>query len=148
MKKAAAVKMLLLHLIALTAVVMLPVYRFLSRLLPKVLFGGCFLHDYCKLYCPLCGGTRTVEALLHWQWREALRCNALVVLSLPILAAVYLSMWIRLFRGEGCLLRVSRWFWIAAISALVVFGLLRNLLLVGFGIDPLGDLLPFWQGIE
>ena len=148
MKKAAAVKMLLLHALAALAVALFPTYRLVTSLLPPFLMGGCFLHDYFMLYCPLCGGTRAVDALLHWQWGEALRCNALVVLSLPAFVVLYLSMWIRLFRGEERLLRIPRRLWATAIAALVVFGLLRNLLLIGFGIDPLGDLLSFWQGIE
>ena len=148
MKKSGVVKMLLLHVLAAMAVALFPTYRLVSSILPSFLMGGCFLHDYLRLYCPLCGGTRAVDAILHWQWGEALRCNAPVVLFLPVLAALYLSMWIRLFRGEERLLRIPRWVLISTIAVLVCFGLLRNLLLVGFGIDPLGDLLPFWQGIE
>ena len=93
----------------------------------------------------LCGGTRAAEALLRLNLTDALRCNALVVAALPVALVFYLRAWRRLLRGESSLWRAPAWVWIAAVSVMVLFGVARNVLMIGFGIDPLGDLWPVWN---
>jgi hypothetical protein len=63
--------------------------------------GQCSLYPSCPifrlthLYCPGCGATRALAALLHGQWTDAIAYNPLFVLALPLLlvfaAAVYWS---------------------------------------------------------
>ena len=126
MNRKTAKRFLLLHIAAVAAALLFPLYArfadFLSFGLPK-----CLLHDVFYVYCPLCGGTRAVEALLRLNLTDALRCNALVVAALPFALVFYLRAWRRLLRG-------------------VLFGVARNVLMIGFGIDPLGDLWPVWNG--
>ncbi len=144
MNRKAAKQFLLAHIAAIAAVLLLPLYArfadFLSFGMPK-----CLLHDIFYVYCPLCGGTRAAEALLRLNVAEAFRCNALVVLSVPFVLFFYLRAWRRLLRGEKQLWRVPAWVWIAVVSAMVLFGVARNVLMIGFGIDPLGDLWPVWN---
>jgi hypothetical protein len=40
------------------------------------------------------------------------------------------------------------WCWIAACVALVAYFILRNLLMIVFGIDPTGDLVYFWDAMR
>ena len=145
MNRKTAKRFLLLHIAAVAAALLFPLYArfadFLSFGLPK-----CLLHDVFYVYCPLCGGTRAVEALLRLNLTDALRCNALVVAALPFALAFYLRAWRRLLRGESSLWRAPAWVWIAAVSVMVLFGVARNVLMIGFGIDPLGDLWPVWNG--
>ena len=144
MNRKAAKQFLLAHIAAIAAVLLLPLYArfadFLSFGMPK-----CLLHDIFYVYCPLCGGTRAAEALLRLNVAEAFRCNALVVLSVPFVLFFYLRAWRRLLRGEQQLWRVPAWVWIAVVSAMVLFGVARHVLMIGFGIDPLGDLWPVWN---
>ena len=98
MNRKTAKRFLLLHIAAVAAALLFPLYArcadFLSFGLPK-----CLLHDVFYVYCPLCGGTRAVEALLRLNLTDALRCNALVVAALPFALVFYLRAWRRLLRG-------------------------------------------------
>ena len=130
---------LLFHAGAVAAVAMFPLYRFLAANLPKFM-GRCFFHDFLFLYCPLCGGTRAVNALLHFRITEALQCNAYVVLVVISLLVADLAAWIRFFRGSQPYFRGKATYWVILAVLLLVFGVLRNYLLIVHGIDPLGDL--------
>ena len=57
-----------------------------SRFYPR-----CPIFFWLHLYCPGCGGTRALAALLHGRLNEALHWNAMVVLFLPF-AAVFLAL--------------------------------------------------------
>lgn len=48
----------------------------------------CPLHAETGLLCPLCGGTRALEALARGRIGSAVGYNALVVCSLPLVAAL------------------------------------------------------------
>ncbi|MBR2722501.1 MAG: DUF2752 domain-containing protein [Clostridia bacterium] len=143
MKPSSKKQFLLVHAILLSALLLFwigtPLIR---RLFPSV--DGCFLHRYLFLYCPMCGGTRALEALLHLQILRAIELNAYVVL----LAAVFLGMdavaLIRLLRGKEDIYRFSRWIWIVLGVALVLFFVLRNYLMIRFGYDGIGDFSDFW----
>lgn len=134
------------HACVLILILSFPLYRWLTgELLPSL--GGCILHDLLFLYCPMCGGTRAVEALLHLDLIGALASNALV----PILLAVFLIIdgiaLGRLLRGKEKIYRIPVWLWIVLGVSLVLYGVLRNYLMIAHGWDPTGDLGFFWQAI-
>ena len=127
------------------AVALFPLYGWLA---PKLLEGrgGCFLHDWLSVYCPFCGGTRAVSALLHLNFAEAFRLNALVVLLIAL--AIILDVWafVRLRRGCEQLLPLPSWSWILLLALTLLFAVLRNYLMIAHGIDPTGDLGHIWNG--
>jgi hypothetical protein len=49
-------------------------------------YPRCQLYVTTGLYCPGCGSLRAMHALTHGQVLAALRCNALLTLSFPVLA--------------------------------------------------------------
>lgn len=56
------------------------------------LFPPCLFHALTELYCPGCGATRAVLALLQLDFIRAVRMNALfVLLALPILCILALE---------------------------------------------------------
>ena len=57
-----------------------------SRFYPR-----CPVFFWLHLYCPGCGGTRALAALLHGRLNEAMHWNAMVVLFLPF-AAVFVAL--------------------------------------------------------
>ena len=134
------------HAAALCLIPLFFLYRFALTLLPAGM-SGCLLHDYLFLYCPLCGGTRAVEALLHLDFLLALRYNAFVVCVILALLVADVIAWVRFFRRRAPLFRVRGWVWIAGAIALVLFGILRNYLMIAHGIDPTGDLGRLWQAL-
>jgi len=86
---------------------------------------SCTFHRLTGLYCPGCGSTRALHCLLHGEFREALRDNALVVLALPITAAILLAR-IAGLRRSPVRLRTRIWF-AFLVAVLVGFGVLRNI---------------------
>lgn len=135
------------HLIAVLGLLLIPLYRLLIGFLPSHL-SGCMLHDYLFLYCPVCGGTRAVEALLHLDLIAALRWNAYVTLLILFALILDLIAWVRYARRETPLLRIPTWGWIAFASSLVVYFILRNYLMIVHGIDSTGDLGAFWAAVR
>ena len=49
----------------------------------------CPIKDITGMYCFGCGGTRMMEALLHFNLYKAFRYNSLLLISLPILISIY-----------------------------------------------------------
>ncbi|HST47037.1 DUF2752 domain-containing protein [Jatrophihabitans sp.] len=80
----------------------------------------CPLHAMTGLWCPFCGSTRAVHALLHADPATAVRDNALFVLALPVLA----GLWWRRRAAGPVLARPLLW---AGVVAVLAFGVLRNL---------------------
>lgn len=52
-------------------------------------YPQCPIFQYLHVYCPGCGATRALAALLHARIAEALHYNALVVLLVPVLLAYF-----------------------------------------------------------
>lgn len=55
------------------------------------IFPPCLFKALTGLFCPGCGATRAMHALLHGDLRAALRMNSLLVLALPLLPLLALS---------------------------------------------------------
>lgn len=126
-------------------VALFPLYGWLA---PKLLDGrgGCFLHDWLSIYCPFCGGTRAVSALLRFDLVGAWRLNAWVVVLITL--AIVLDVWalMRLRSGHERLLPLPNWSWIVLLILTLLFAVLRNYLMIAHGVDPTGDLGHIWNG--
>jgi len=92
------------------------------------LLPPCLFHRLTGLYCPGCGSTRAIHHLLHGQWQEALRLNALVTILGPLLVGGLA--WERLSRRS-----VRPWsfnqlsptlVW-ALVGVVLLFGIVRNI---------------------
>ena len=133
-----------LHAAVVAAVPLSYLYLFLSEQLPKRLVG-CLLHDLVFLYCPVCGGTRAVKSLLSLDFLSALRCNAALALTIVVLLVLDAVAWRRFFKGENPFFRIPVWGWVLFALSIALFFVGRNLLMILFGFDPLGDLGGLWQ---
>ena len=85
-------------------------------------FPRCTFHAATGLLCPGCGGLRATHALLHAEFAEALRCNALLVIGLPT-ALVYGLQRRMGMHPQGL---SSGWVWFL-FGVVVAFGAVRNL---------------------
>ena len=132
------------HGIIVLLLCLIPLYRWIYDSLPDWLVG-CFLHDRLFLYCPVCGGTRAVLALLRLDVVAALRYNAYVTLLCVLFVVGDAWAWIRFFQKKEPTVRVGGRVWIALSVLLVGYFLVRNYLMVAHGIDPTGDLVAFWN---
>lgn len=107
--------------------------------------GGCFFHDFLLLYCPFCGGTRAVKALLCLDLAAAWRYNALIVHGAIGFLAIETIAWIRFAMKREPLPTVSPRAWVVVLVVLVGYCILRNVLMIVCGIDPTGDLGNVWR---
>ena len=79
--------------------------------------------------CPGCGVTRLCLALLRWDWAAAWSANPVLLLMLPVLAALGVRLAVRYVR-EGTTVG-PKWesalLW-TMVALLIVWGIVRNLL--------------------
>lgn len=87
---------------------------------------GCLFFRFTGLYCPGCGMTRMLHALVHGDLATAASMNLLAFMALPVFAAIVANELAerRLLRGRLAAFAYNGPMWIAAA---VVFGVLRNL---------------------
>ncbi len=87
----------------------------------------CLFHSLTGLLCPGCGSLRALHQLLHGHLLAALRFNALLVISLPVLGWV-VGRSILAYGGASPSAKPARasWIWFT-VALILVFTLLRNL---------------------
>ena len=135
-----------LHGAAIIGAILFPLYMKAAAWLADI-FGGCLMHRFF-IYCPLCGGTRTVAALIRLDFEAAWNYNAFVVILVAVVLCLDVWAWVRYFQKKEPLIILPKWSWFAFCSALVIYFILRNVLMIFFGIDPTGDLVYFWDAIR
>lgn len=121
-----------------TAAVLLILYRLLPLPYDKLAMP-CVFRSVTGLYCPGCGGTRAVSALLHGRLLTSFVCHPLVPFTAAVGGWFLISQTIeRLSRHRIKIGMKYRDFYVwAALGVVIANFLARNLLLVAWGIDPL-----------
>lgn len=109
-------------------------------------FSGCLMRGLLHLYCPLCGGTRSLEAVLRLDFASAWRYHPLLPIGLLLFLILDAVAWIRFFRGKKTLSILPQKGYYFFVALLLVFFVWRNLQLL-WGIDPIGELGLFWNGL-
>lgn len=117
-------------------VIMIPVMRHYILPMLEKLPWGCILYRLLGVYCPGCGGTRSVNALLYGHIFESLWYHPLIVYCV-VLYLVYMITWtfakLRLFgREKGMKFRAGYLYSMLAIVA--VNFIMKNVLKFCFGI--------------
>ena len=131
------------HLALALGAALLLFWAYLSRLAGTAGLY-CPLHQLLHLYCPFCGGTRVLSALPRLDFGAAISANPLVFLLIPLFLFFDLRALIRLLGKEEAPFRLPPLLIPAVLSAFLVYGIIRNLLLLIWGIDPLGDLASYY----
>lgn len=103
-----------------------------GRFLPR---GFCVFSDLLGFYCPGCGGTRALKALLRGRLLLSVWYHPLI----PYAAAVYLGFMgsqglHRLFPERIRGFRFHNWYLWAGVALICVNFLVKNILRLGFGI--------------
>lgn len=111
----------------------------------QVLHAPCGIHEMLHLYCPGCGGTRAVYDLLNFRLLQSFCTHPFVLFTALILVEYYIGAIITLIRNNGKRYYYLRtWFCYVALGIVIVNTILRNVLLVYYHYDYIGDLLPYW----
>ena len=110
----------------------------LSYLLDLMKNAGCIVRDRFHIYCPGCGGTRAVEALLRLQPFRSLYYNPVVVLLIIVvicITGIRIAESKRARKYNTAKILVLKLF----LAIWLAYSVVRNILLVSCGIDLLGD---------
>ena len=94
----------------------------------QAFYPACPLHTVTGLWCPVCGATRGVHALLTGHLHDALHDNVLLFAAAPIALYLWVS-WLLAATGRRPL-PALRWNTATTVITVVVFvayGVLRNL---------------------
>jgi hypothetical protein len=91
-------------------------------------YPRCMLYTMTGIYCPGCGSQRALHQLFHGHLETALRCNALLVLGLPVLAVYFgrrFGQW--LTGGMMAPFTISSLWLKVVVGGIVLFTILRNI---------------------
>ena len=86
----------------------------------------CPFKEIFNLDCPGCGGTRMAVSLLNLDIYQAIRYNAYVCISIPIVAYVYIKQ-AYMFIVKNELIPWIDKFLVIYADGLIVFGIIRNM---------------------
>lgn len=112
------------------------IWFFYGAVLPNVEFPPCVVDSLLGVYCPGCGGTRAMYALLHGQLLQSLWYHPLVLYTVVIYGSFMLTHTLekltkgKLIRG----LRFHNWYLYGAMIVVIVNCILKNLLRFGWNI--------------
>lgn len=100
-------------------------------------YPTCGLYRTTGLLCPGCGSLRAMHQLLHGHLFEALRFNALLICSLPLVSATGVLWLIRKSQRRPFALPLKPvWLWTGG-AIVIVFSIARNLPFVqALGLTP------------
>jgi hypothetical protein len=91
-------------------------------------YPRCPIFTWLHLYCPGCGGTRALAALLHGRPFEAMHWNAMVVLLLPFATFYFvIAYWRAIRNADFRWPNVSNSLLALMLGCVGIFMVLRNL---------------------
>lgn len=97
--------------------------------------ASCFFLKVFGLYCPGCGGTRSVEALFHGHILESLWYHPVVLYTVIIFGGFMLTNTLkRIPKMPVTGWKFHSWHLYGALAIIVLNWILRNILLLGFDI--------------
>lgn len=132
---------IVLHIAGIFTVALFVLSVYLTADSPIHRVGDCVIRDFIGIYCPGCGGTRAVMALLQGDVFASFIYYPL--LSVTLLLTLYWDgvLVLSLIRKNTALYRFAPWqIWLSVPILLLVQWILRNVLFFTIGYDPLGDL--------
>ena len=92
------------------------------------------------VYCPFCGITRAMGALLSGKLLTAFIYNPAFVLFLPYFLYYDIATFIHIIKNKEKLPNIHRWIIVTLCAVLVANWIFRNVLLIFFNIDYLATL--------
>ena len=94
----------------------------------------CPIYQLTGLYCSGCGASRALRSVLHLDFYQAIRYNAVFVFALPFIAVYFSALVISFVKSgkDAVSEKIPLWpVWIF-ITLAVIYGVLRNIPFFGF----------------
>lgn len=107
--------------------------------------SSCIIHNLLHIYCPLCGGTRAMVALVRGHIWQSLCYNPLSAYLAAGFVWFDITAAVRIKKDHPTSLSIPRWYWTVGVLLAILVFIVRNVALIGFGMDNLGDLVGYWQ---
>lgn len=109
----------------------------------QIPYSTCLFHDMLHLYCPGCGGTRAVEALLDLKLMHSFLCHPIVLYMAGVSLYYYLfAFYTFVIKRNGKIYyKISTILLWIGLWIVIIFFIVRNILLIFFKIDYLGDFI-------
>jgi hypothetical protein len=104
---------------------------------------SCVFLKVFHLYCPGCGGTRALFSLLHGDILASLAYNPLLILTALFVLFYEIAYIVHIFgnvKPSAFFLRLYNILPIIFVVIVILFAVIRNLLVIFFKFDPVGDL--------
>ena len=105
----------------------------------------CITKTLLKIYCPACGGTRAVSSLLRFDIIDSLRHNPIVIYIALCIVILNVFGAISIMRKSYGIFRPIKAMLYVGIAILTVFCIVKNVLMVFFGIDLSNELISYWR---
>lgn len=103
---------------------------YLNDVLPK-----CFLYQYFGIYCPGCGGSRALKALLEGKIFESFYSHPIILYTVIIYMVFMISQTLHyIFPSKVKGIHFHEWFLYGALVVIVINFLVKNILKFCFGI--------------
>lgn len=131
------------RIITLNSMMLFVLIAFLifSELASKFSFGECLFLKTFHLYCPGCGGTRSLKALINFDIISSFRYNACLPLAVIIYIYYNVRYIVAIVRKNEAYFEKEKYVLLKYYSVFVIVNfILRNILLVAFKIDLIGML--------
>lgn len=112
----------------------------LFDLIKDIFSSECYFRVHWRIYCPGCGGTRALVALMQGQIIQSIKYNPITFL---FLVDMFLMTTLHIIEKRNPEYSTAKFRMIVNscfLIFIVFFFLARNFLLYAFGIDVLGDL--------
>lgn len=121
------------------------VFLLLSDLLRGFGLSGCVFKDLFHLYCPGCGGTRSIYHLLHFDFYSSLKAYPPMAFILYFYIDLNLRGILSIMHDEPTPVRDFNMNYLILLPVVIIINFIINNLLLLFGIDRLGDLSKFYN---
>ena len=109
---------------------------YLHVIVPRLDGYTCVIYRLFGIYCPGCGGTRAVSALLHGHLLAATWYHPLVTYTVVVFGGFMLTQTLARLRIGGIKgWKFHEWHFYTAVAILIGNFILKNLLLLGFHIS-------------